>query len=75
MTAEEAVVYLRLDAREGDPMERLRNLIRRQGLPVSTRGHLRLFRRSKLDAWLDGEETGKTKNPARLVARKGLKTT
>jgi excisionase family DNA binding protein len=53
MTTTEAIVYLRLNADDRDPTERLRNLIRRQGLPQIRRGKLRLFRRSAIDAWLD----------------------
>lgn len=62
MTPEEAARYLRLDAKDGDPAERLRNLVRRQRLPTCGRGRLRLFRKSAVDAWLDGD---RTKNPAR----------
>ncbi|MGI8981629.1 MAG: helix-turn-helix domain-containing protein [Pirellulaceae bacterium] len=62
MTPEETAAYLRLDAKDGNPKERLRNLIRRQRLPVASRGRLRLFRRTAVDAWLDG---GRTQSPAR----------
>ena len=54
MTAEEVIVYLRLDSDKRNPGERLRNLIRRQRLPVIRRGRLMLFRRSAIDTWLDG---------------------
>jgi Helix-turn-helix domain len=53
LTALEAIIYLRLNEDDRDPVERLRNLIRRQGLPQIRRGKLRLFRRSAIDAWLD----------------------
>jgi excisionase family DNA binding protein len=52
LTAEELIAYLRLDT-EGNPAERLRNLIRRQGLPVIRRGQLLRFRKSAVDQWLD----------------------
>ncbi len=63
LTAAEAIKYLRLDVDQRHPGERLRNLYRRQGLPVCKRGKLLLFRKSAIDAWLDGG--GKTLNPAR----------
>jgi excisionase family DNA binding protein len=47
LSPEETVAYLRLENQE-----QLRNLIRRHGLPVCKRGHLRLFRRADIDAWL-----------------------
>lgn len=62
LTESETIAYLRLDADSRDPRERLRNLIRRQRLPVIKRGRLRLFRRAAIDAWLDG---GRTTGPAR----------
>jgi hypothetical protein len=55
MTAAEAIEYLRLNADERDPAERLRNLWRHHGLPRIRRGRLLLFRRSAVDAWLDGK--------------------
>jgi hypothetical protein len=64
-TADETIRYLRLDSDHRDPAERLRNLVRRQRLPMIRRGRLQLFRRSAIDVCLDG---GKTKNPARKVA-------
>jgi hypothetical protein len=63
LTADETIRYLRLDADERDPAERLRNLVRRQRLPSIRRGRLLLFRRSAIDTWLDG---ARTRNPARL---------
>jgi len=54
MTAEEVIVYLRLNADHRNPVERLRNLIRYQRLPVIRRGRLQLFRRTAIDNWLDG---------------------
>ena len=36
-----------------DPAERLRNLVRRQGLPVVRRGRLLVFRKAAVDQWLD----------------------
>jgi hypothetical protein len=53
MTADEVIAYLRLNSDQRNPAERLRNLIRRQGLPVIRRGRLQLFRRSAIDEWLD----------------------
>jgi excisionase family DNA binding protein len=53
MTAEEVITYLRLGLDARDPVERLRNLVRRQGLPMVKRGKLRLFRRAAVDSWLD----------------------
>jgi hypothetical protein len=57
LTAEETIEYLRLGVDARDPAERLRNLIRRQKLPVIHRGRLMLFRRSALDEWLDRKRT------------------
>lgn len=56
LTAGEAITYLRLDVDNRNPAERLRNLIRRHGLPAIRRGRLLLFRRSAVDAWLDGRK-------------------
>ncbi len=64
MTGDETVSYLRLDVGSDNPRERLRNLVRRQGLPCIKRGRLLLFRRVAVDAWLDGV---RTVGPARLV--------
>jgi excisionase family DNA binding protein len=70
LTADEAIHYLRLDAEPGDPRERLRNLVRRQGLPCLRRGKLRRFRRSELEAWLNGERVARRMpNPARQVGK------
>lgn len=75
MTNSETISYLRLDAEPGDPVERLRNLIRRQQLPVLKRGRLQRFRRDELDAWLRGERiTRKMSHPARLVGTQRLTT-
>ena len=63
LIATEVVEYLRLDVDGRNPLERLRNLIRRHGLPVIRRGGLRLFRRSELDLWLDAER----RKPRRLI--------
>jgi hypothetical protein len=54
MVEGELISYLRLDADTRNPRDRLRNLIRRQGLPVIRRGRLQLFRKTNIDAWLDG---------------------
>lgn len=59
LTPGETITYLRLDAEGGNPAERLRNLIRRQRLPVIKRGRLHRFRRTAIDAWLDGSKAGK----------------
>jgi hypothetical protein len=59
LTATEAIRYLRLDMDERQAAEQLRNLIRRQGLPVIRRGRLQLFRRSAIDAWLGGDQCGR----------------
>jgi hypothetical protein len=53
MTAGDAIRYLRLDVDDRDPAERLRNLVRRQGLPVVRRGRLLVFRKTSVDQWLD----------------------
>jgi hypothetical protein len=67
LTPDEAIAFLRLDAAGGDARERLRNLIRRHGLPVIRRGPLRLFRPAALEAWLAAGERGRrTFTPARL---------
>jgi hypothetical protein len=55
MTAAETIAYLRLDTDERDPVERLRSLTRYQRLPRLRRGRLVLYRRSEVDAWLEGE--------------------
>ena len=52
LTTDEVITYLRLDITR-NPAERLRNLIRRQGLPVIRRGQLQLFRKAAVDQWLD----------------------
>jgi helix-turn-helix protein len=73
LTAEEVIAYLRLDALGGNAKEHLRNLIRRQQLPVITRGRLKLFRRSAIEAWAAAGERGNKSNaPARLHAAQGL---
>lgn len=56
LTPAEAISYLRLNVDQRDPAERLRNLVRRQGLPCIRRGRLLLFRRSAIDAWADGRK-------------------
>jgi excisionase family DNA binding protein len=58
MTAAETIAFLRLDAGGGNANERLRNLIRRNRLPVIRRGRLKLFRREAVDAWLAAGERG-----------------
>ena len=58
LTASETVSYLRLNTDACNPLERLRNLIRRHGLPVIRRGGLQLFRRSEIDSWLDAGRRG-----------------
>jgi hypothetical protein len=63
LTDLEVIVYLRLDTDGRNSAERLRNLIRRQGLPVIRRGKLRLFRRVAIDAWLDAGQRGKQRIP------------
>lgn len=68
MNADDVIAYLRLDAQPGNARERLRNLVRRQRLPVCKKGKLQLFRRASVDAWLAaGERGAKSKHPARLV--------
>jgi hypothetical protein len=59
MTQEDLIRYLRLDVDERDPVERVRNLIRYQGLPVIRRGRLLLFRKAAIDEWLDVPARGK----------------
>lgn len=76
LTAEEVITYLRLDTKGGDPMERLRSLIRRQQLPRLGRGHVIRFRRSEIDAWLAGERIVRRQrihSPARLGSGIGVK--
>jgi hypothetical protein len=53
MTQEDLIRYLRLDVDDRDPVERVRNLVRYQGLPVTRRGRLLLFRKTAVDEWLD----------------------
>ena len=53
MTADEVIRYLRLDVDGRDPAERLRNLIRRQGLPDVRRGRLQVFVKAAVDRWLE----------------------
>lgn len=53
MTQEDLIRYLRLDVDERDPVERMRNLIRHQALPVTRRGRLLLFRKTAVDSWLE----------------------
>jgi hypothetical protein len=67
LTPAELIVYLRLDAAGGNVAERLRNLIRRQSLPVIRQGRLQLFRRAAVEAWLDAGQRGRRITPpARL---------
>ena len=62
LTRDDVIEYLRLDADGRKAEERLRNLIRRQGLPVIRRGRLQLFRRTAVDEWLDaGQRGGRTR--------------
>lgn len=58
MTPPEVISLLRLDDGAGDAKERLRNLVRRQGLPVVRAGRLTLFRRADVNRWLDGKTRG-----------------
>lgn len=74
LTPAEVIGYLRLDTDGRDPAERLRNLIRRHGLPTIKRGRLQLFRRSAVDAWLDADLGRSIGTPARMVAAHGLTT-
>jgi hypothetical protein len=59
LTEQEAVEYLLLDKMPGDAKERMRNLIRRKGLPYYelARG-IRQYRRSELDAWREQQRQG-----------------
>jgi hypothetical protein len=59
LTQEDLIRYLRLDVDDRAPAERLRNLIRHQGLPVVRRGRLLLFRKTAVDNWLDVTARGK----------------
>jgi hypothetical protein len=59
MTQEDLIRYLRLDVDDRDPVERVRNLIRHQSLPVIRRGRLSLFRKTAVDDWLDVPARGK----------------
>ena len=58
LTPEEVIQFLRLDDGAGKPKERLRNLIRRQGLPVVRVGRLVRFRRTDVENWLDTKTRG-----------------
>ena len=59
LTQEDLIRYLRLDVDERNPIERVRNLMRYQGLPVIRRGRLLLFRKTAVDEWLDVPPRGK----------------
>jgi excisionase family DNA binding protein len=59
LTLLEVIELLRLDADGGDAKERLRNLIRRQGLPVIRAGRFVRFRRGDVEAWLEGKRRGR----------------
>jgi hypothetical protein len=74
MTRDEVIAYLRLDLDDRDPTERLRNLIRRQRLPVIKRGKLLLFRRASIDAWLSAAETGYKPKPRQIADLQITKT-
>lgn len=52
LTESEAIAYLRLNIDGRDPKERLRNLVRRQGLPRVRKGKVILYPRQKIDEWL-----------------------
>ena len=71
LTPLEAIAYLRLDAEGGNAAERLRNLVRRQRLPVLKRGRFQRYRRSEIDAWLERVRVvrGSTQAPRRLQTR------
>jgi len=58
LTPDEVIQLLRLDDGAGDAKERLRNLIRRQGLPVVRAGRLVRFRRTDVECWLDAKTRG-----------------
>lgn len=77
LTDNEVIDLLRLDAGSANPRERLRNLIRRSGLPVIRRNGLRLYRRSAVDAWLAAGErpARRTMSPARLPVPQRLTAT
>jgi hypothetical protein len=53
LTKEDVIRLLRLDDGGGNAGERLRNLVRRQGLPVVRVGRMIRFRRSAIEKWLD----------------------
>lgn len=59
LTEPEAIAYLKLDGLKGDARERMRNLIRRKGLPhyELCRG-VRQYRRGELDAWRTAQRQG-----------------
>ncbi len=73
MTRDELIGYLKLDAEGGDPTERVRNLIRRHGLPVLRCGRLLRFRRSHVDQWLAGERFGNKVIGGRRAGRQTLR--
>lgn len=69
LTVAEVIGYLRLDVDGGDAAERLRNLVRRHGLPIIRRGRRQWFRRDAVDAWLEaGQRGGRMCRPARMAA-------
>ena len=59
LTEDEAIVYFKLDQLKGNAKERMRNLIRRKGLPYYelARG-IRQYRRDELDAWREQQKRG-----------------
>jgi hypothetical protein len=59
LTEQEAIAYLKLDGMAGNARERMRNLIRRKGLPYYelARG-LRQYRKAELDAWRASQRQG-----------------
>lgn len=74
LTEVEAIAYLKLDGMKGDAKERMRNLIRRKGLPYYelARG-LRQYRRTELEAWRNEQRQGpRSSDLGRQVGRQGL---
>ncbi|MGA2059098.1 MAG: helix-turn-helix domain-containing protein [Thermoguttaceae bacterium] len=72
MTEDELIAYLRLDADDRKPLDRLRNLIRRQRLPVIHRGRLLLFRKTAIDEWLQEKQEIILKYESRARARQNV---
>lgn len=72
LTAAEVIDYLRLNTGNRNAELALRNLVRRQRLPIIRRGGVVVFRRAAIDAWLDGT---RIPSPVRQQAAQGVAAT